>query len=249
MKIQVRRKATDSYQHGDLREALIQAGLKLLTEGGVGALSLRAAAHLAGVSHAAPYRHFPDKDALVAAIAEEGFRRLTSAMRDEVADTLNRAAATTTTAPRSPTGRKGQARKSAPSETPTAPLSLPPFEHLRALGIGYVNFAVNHPAYLRVIFGGVAGGAVKTSGLTTAGDEAYGTLRDAVAAAAAAGALRPDDVDTLSLSCWTTVHGFSMLLVDNALPPPLSKVDAAREMVGHLMQLLFDGIREPTART
>jgi len=232
MKIQVRRKATDSYQHGDLREALIQAGLKLLTEGGVGALSLRAAAHLAGVSHAAPYRHFPDKDALVAAIAEEGFRRLTSAMRDEVADTLNRAAATTTTAPRSPTGRKGQARKSAPSETPTAPLSLPPFEHLRALGIG-----------------GVAGGAVKTSGLTTAGDEAYGTLRDAVAAAAAAGALRPDDVDTLSLSCWTTVHGFSMLLVDNALPPPLSKVDAAREMVGHLMQLLFDGIREPTART
>ena len=56
MKIQVARKKRDSYQHGDLREALVQAGLKLLSEGGVAALSLRAAAQLAGVSHAAPYR-------------------------------------------------------------------------------------------------------------------------------------------------------------------------------------------------
>ena len=46
---------------GNLREALIQAALKLLGEGGTAALSLRAAAQLAGVSHAAPYRHFRDK--------------------------------------------------------------------------------------------------------------------------------------------------------------------------------------------
>ena len=51
------------------------------------ALSLRAAAELAGVSHAAPYRHFHDRDALVAAIAEEGFRLLTRMMRDEIAAT------------------------------------------------------------------------------------------------------------------------------------------------------------------
>jgi AcrR family transcriptional regulator len=75
--IRVPRKRPDAYQHGDLRPALIQAGLKLLTEGGTRSLSLRAAAQLAGVSHAAPYRHFRDKDALVAAIAEEGFRLLT----------------------------------------------------------------------------------------------------------------------------------------------------------------------------
>ncbi len=78
------RKRPDSYQHGDLRAALVQAGLKLLTEGGVPALSLRAAAQLAGVSHAAPYRHFRDKDALIAAIAEEGFRMLTARMRHEM---------------------------------------------------------------------------------------------------------------------------------------------------------------------
>ena len=85
MKIRVARKPEDAYQHGNLREALVQAGLKLLTEGGVEKLSLRAAAQLAGVSHAAPYRHFRDKDALVAAIAAEGFRLLTARMAEEKA--------------------------------------------------------------------------------------------------------------------------------------------------------------------
>jgi AcrR family transcriptional regulator len=84
MTIRVPRKPIDAYQHGDLRPALIKAGLKLLSEGGVNALSLRAAAELAGVSHAAPYRHFRDKHALVSAIAEEGFRLLTRHMRDEM---------------------------------------------------------------------------------------------------------------------------------------------------------------------
>jgi len=84
MAIRVARKRPDAYQHGDLRAALVQAGLKLLTEGGVPALTLRAAAQLAGVSHAAPYRHFRDKDALIAAIAEEGFRMLTARMRREM---------------------------------------------------------------------------------------------------------------------------------------------------------------------
>src|SRR5690348_12591495 len=85
MPIRVPRKPRDAYQHGDLRHALIQAGLKLLAEGGAGELSLRAAAELAGVSHAAPYRHFKDKNALLAAIAEEGFRQLTARMRQELA--------------------------------------------------------------------------------------------------------------------------------------------------------------------
>src|SRR5215510_13444423 len=85
MSIRVARKRPDAYQHGDLRRALVQAGLKLLSEKGVDGLSLRAAAELAGVSHAAPYRHFRDKAALVAAIAEEGFRLLTRRMREEIA--------------------------------------------------------------------------------------------------------------------------------------------------------------------
>jgi AcrR family transcriptional regulator len=85
MPIRVTRKKADSYQHGDLRHALIQAGHKLLSEGSRDALTLRAAAQLAGVSHAAPYRHFKDKDALLAAIAAEGFRLLTRHMKEEIA--------------------------------------------------------------------------------------------------------------------------------------------------------------------
>jgi AcrR family transcriptional regulator len=85
MTIRVHRKKPDRYQHGDLREALIQGGLKLLSEQGLAGFSLRGAAQLAGVSHAAPYRHFADKQALVAAIAERGFRLLTASMREELA--------------------------------------------------------------------------------------------------------------------------------------------------------------------
>jgi AcrR family transcriptional regulator len=64
------------YHHGDLRAALIQAGLAILAEEGTQALTLRAAARRAGVSHNAPYRHFADKESLLAAIAEEGFLEL-----------------------------------------------------------------------------------------------------------------------------------------------------------------------------
>jgi AcrR family transcriptional regulator len=64
------------YHHGDLKNALIQAGIEILFEEGIGALSLRKAASRAGVSHAAPYAHFNDKQGLIAAISTEGFRQL-----------------------------------------------------------------------------------------------------------------------------------------------------------------------------
>lgn len=71
----------ERYHHGDLRRALLGAALRLVRSGGPPALTLRAAARLAGVSQAAPYRHFADKQALLAAVAEEGFQAMTAAMR------------------------------------------------------------------------------------------------------------------------------------------------------------------------
>ncbi len=59
----------------------MDAALRLVETQGAEALTLRAAARKAGVSQAAPYRHFADKQALLAAVAEEGFRALTLAMR------------------------------------------------------------------------------------------------------------------------------------------------------------------------
>src|SRR6185369_5283320 len=65
-----------TYHHGDLKNALIQAGVEILAKDGVGGLSLRKVALKAGVSHSAPYAHFTDKQALIAAISTEGFRQL-----------------------------------------------------------------------------------------------------------------------------------------------------------------------------
>jgi AcrR family transcriptional regulator len=64
------------YHHGDLKNALIEAGAEILSKEGVRGLSLRRVAGRAGVSHAAPYAHFDDKQALIAAISTEGYRRL-----------------------------------------------------------------------------------------------------------------------------------------------------------------------------
>ena len=68
------------YHHGDLRRALLDASLSILEQEGPQALALREVARRAGVSHTAPYRHFADKDELLAAVAEEGFVTLQQRM-------------------------------------------------------------------------------------------------------------------------------------------------------------------------
>lgn len=72
--------AKNTYHHGDLRQSLIDAAIALISEEGISELSLRQVARRVGVSHNAPYRHFADKDALLAAVAEQGFQSLRVAM-------------------------------------------------------------------------------------------------------------------------------------------------------------------------
>jgi AcrR family transcriptional regulator len=69
-------KATKPYHHGNLRQALLVAAESLLQEQGTAKLSLRAVARRTGVSQAAPYAHFSNRRALLAAVAAQGFRRL-----------------------------------------------------------------------------------------------------------------------------------------------------------------------------
>jgi len=64
------------YHHGNLRPALVEEARAILESEGVAAVTLRAVARAAGVSHAAPYRHFEKKEALLAAVAERGFAEL-----------------------------------------------------------------------------------------------------------------------------------------------------------------------------
>jgi AcrR family transcriptional regulator len=73
-------KKGDQYHHPDLREAMIQVAQELLESDGPGSWTVRAAARIAGVSSGAPYRHFADKDALLAAVAARGFDDLCASL-------------------------------------------------------------------------------------------------------------------------------------------------------------------------
>ena len=64
------------FHHGDLRRVLVETATEMVEEGGPGAVSLREVARRAEVSHNAPYRHFPTREALLASVAEQGFALL-----------------------------------------------------------------------------------------------------------------------------------------------------------------------------
>ena len=80
--IQAMQRRQKPYHHKRLREALLQAAIHLIAEVGPAAFTLREVARRAGVSHNAPYRHFRDKEELMAAVAAQGFRELNQAMLD-----------------------------------------------------------------------------------------------------------------------------------------------------------------------
>lgn len=72
--------AKHPYHHGNLKPALLQAAVALIAEVGPAAFTLREVARRAGISHNAPYRHFSEKEELLAAVATEGFERLAGAL-------------------------------------------------------------------------------------------------------------------------------------------------------------------------
>ncbi len=76
---------TDTYHHGNLRRALLDAAMELVRERGIDGFTLREVARRAGVSHAAPYHHFADRAALVSALAVESFGLFAQAFREAAA--------------------------------------------------------------------------------------------------------------------------------------------------------------------
>jgi AcrR family transcriptional regulator len=172
------------YHHGNLREALLEAGLALLREHGAESLGLRELARQAGVSRTAPYRHFESKEDLIAAIAEQGFLRL-QAYQDE-------------------------ARRRHPDDVEAWFL-----EGARQ----YIRFAVHHPEHLKVMFGPrvTFDSARQDHPLHAAGDATFGKLVELVVTAQKAGLVRAGDPVAVSVSVWSLLHGFAMLLVHNRL--------------------------------
>ncbi|MDD9301733.1 MAG: TetR/AcrR family transcriptional regulator [Desulfobacter sp.] len=70
------------YHHGDLRRQLIETALDIISEHGLEKVSMRGLGQRIGVSRTAPYRHFTDKSALLSAIAEQGYKKLTHALNN-----------------------------------------------------------------------------------------------------------------------------------------------------------------------
>jgi AcrR family transcriptional regulator len=81
-KARPRRKRAGQYHHGDLRRALVEEAVRVIQSEGVEHLTLRAVGRALGVSRTALYRHFADKQALLAAVGREGFRMLRLALQE-----------------------------------------------------------------------------------------------------------------------------------------------------------------------
>ncbi len=191
-----------SYHHGDLRNALVEEALRLIARRGVESFSLREAARSLGVSPTAAYRHFADKDALLGAVASEGFARLAAAMEQAVARL------------KAPPGSAARAAAA-----------------MLAVGEAYVDFALRHPSHFRVMFGPwLKRSADCEPDPSSTGKNAYQLLIDALDALVASGAIRPEARAGAEIGAWTGVHGFASLAMDGTLDlPPREQAAALRQ--------------------
>lgn len=164
-----------SYHHGDLKRALIDAALALVVEKGSKGFTLSEAARRAGVSVAAPYRHFADKADLLAAVAEQGFVDLRGALIE-------------------------------------ANTSSDPKEVVIDLSQTYVHWAVTHPDYYQVMFGGDVSKAERP-GLVSAGKAAFDELLQAVIRCQQAGWHQMSDPMEVAGAIWTLAHGTASLSI------------------------------------
>jgi AcrR family transcriptional regulator len=199
--------AKRTYHHGDLRRALLDAAWRLVAEKGLAALTLRELARAAGVSHAAPYHHFPSRTALLDALAEEGFAGLDRAMGEAKAGpaTGEQAAEAATPGPGDPLP--------SPAEPGQTPRPVEGAEVMVRLGRAYVDFACAHPEQLQVMFRPRhhESEGPPPPALVEIGAQAYGHLADAVRVCQAQGLAPAGDPDELALSAWSLVHGFASL--------------------------------------
>ena len=190
------------YHHGDLRAALIDAGLHLTRTGGPEALTIREATRRVGVSPNAAYRHFADREALLRAVATAIQHRMAARMQST---------------PR----RRG-------SPEPEA------HARLRAVGAGYIKFALDEPGWFAVAFFGADISGLEQDGTATA--PPYLALVKALDAMVEAGALSPERRDGAEWPCWSAVHGFAELVLHGPLR------DARRRDIEALAQRTVDDI-------
>jgi AcrR family transcriptional regulator len=193
-----------AYHHGDLRRALIEAGLALVTEEQDWTFSLREVARRAGVSHNAPYNHFADKRDLLAAVAVVGFAALEQRMRAATSGIANARTALV---------RIGVVYVTFGVENPA---------HYRLMfGSALVTAQEGRPK------------AVADAGARTRGIMSDTIRRGAVAGVFDAALRRDEDLSVAVLSAWSTVHGLTMLTIDGVADVPRSGIESIAKQVAN----------------
>jgi AcrR family transcriptional regulator len=178
-----------TFRHGDLRNALVTAGLEMARAGGPNAVILREATRQAGVSPNAAYRHFANQAELLDAVRSACFSQLAAAMEDEMKKC------------RPGRDPQGFARKS-----------------LRAVGIGYLGFAMREPGMFRTAFS-VSPPVHSPDPANTAsmGLNPFQLLSLALDRMLESGLLSKKARQDAEYLAWSTVHGLALLVLEGPL--------------------------------
>jgi AcrR family transcriptional regulator len=185
-----------AYHHGNLREALVDAGVELARTGGPNAVVVRAVSRQAGVSHNAAYRHFANQEDLLAAVAEQCMTQLGLLM-------IERSSRVSVRGP----VRRARAR-------------------LEAIGRAYIDFARTEPGWFRTAFSSArphpADGPGRQQPIADRADSEpapnpYQLLGAGLDQLVAVGALSPERRPGAEFAAWSAVHGLSSLLLDGPL--------------------------------
>ncbi len=182
-----------TYRHGDLRRVLLEAGMDLARAGGPDAVVLREATRRAGVAPNAAYRHFASREALLQAVRAAALAAVAGAMEAELA--------------------------SLPAGLPPADLAR---ASVRAVGTGYLRFALAEPGLFRTAFARSEVLMQATPEAPTAGPgglNPFELLGAALDQLVQAGVMPPERRPGAEFLAWSAVHGLAMLVVDGPLGP------------------------------
>lgn len=224
-----------TYHHGDLRRALLEAGLDLAREGGPDAVVLREATRRVGVSANAAYRHFADRDALLVGVASlaqsRGADVIAAAIEAATRDASAAASSGDDASGGGALGRGALARV-----------------RFRAVGVGYLRFAMDEPGLFRTAF------AVPTDLSRSASTDAAGEcgrtpfqlLSDSLDEMLAAGVLPAEERPGAELLAWSAVHGLAMLALEGPLRDlPPTMIDELAPRLVRMVDLGLGVVDEP----
>jgi AcrR family transcriptional regulator len=196
-----------AYHHGDLRTALLESALTIIEDTGPQGLTIREVARRAGVSHAAPYRHFEDKDDLILAVVEQGFELMYETMQ--------------------------QAKRDAGDD---------PLDQFAAGGMAYFDFAMEFPAYYRVMF---SGDLISTSGqesLQHTSNSSFEQMMTDLRLCQELGVVRGGDPMLQAIAIVSTVHGFVSLANDNRISSLVAEKYTMAQLKEFVMTSIFEGL-------